>query len=116
MTTVLALRALGLGDALTGVPALRGLRRAFPGARLVLAAPAAVGGWLRHLGVVDDVHQSAGLSPLQWSAPPPQVAVNLHGRGPQSHRLLQAAGPGRLVAFAAPEAGHLAGPPWPSRT
>ena len=51
---VLALRALGLGDALTGVPALRGLRRAFPGHRLVLAAPAGVGGWLRDLGRVRD--------------------------------------------------------------
>ena len=35
---VLVLRALGLGDTLTGVPALRGLRRAFPGRRLLLAA------------------------------------------------------------------------------
>ena len=35
---VLVLRALGLGDALTGVPALRGLRRRFAGHPLVLAA------------------------------------------------------------------------------
>jgi ADP-heptose:LPS heptosyltransferase len=109
--TVLALRALGLGDALTGVPALRGLRRAFPGHRLVLAAPAGVGGWLRDLGVVDDVLPAAGLAPLRWTGPGPDVAVNLHGRGPQSHRVLQATRPGRLVAFGAPEAGH-DGPAW----
>jgi len=109
--TVLALRALGLGDALTGVPALRGLRRAFPDHRLVLAAPAGVGGWLRDLGVVDDVLPTAGLAPLRWAGPGGHVAVNLHGRGPQSHQLLQATRPDRLVAFAAPAAGH-DGPAW----
>ena len=113
MTTVLALRALGLGDALTGIPALRGLRRALPEARLVLAAPQQLAGWLHGLGVVDDVVDTTGLTPLRWSGRPPEVAVNLHGRGPQSHRLLQALGPGELVAFASPEAGHLVGPAWP---
>lgn len=108
-STLLALRALGLGDALTGVPALRGLRRAFPGHRLVLGAPDAVGGWLRDLGVVDDVLPTSGLSPLP--GPAPDVAVNLHGSGPQSHRLLLGLGPGRLVAFASPDAG-VEGPSW----
>jgi ADP-heptose:LPS heptosyltransferase len=113
MTTVLALRALGLGDALTGVPALRGLRRAFPSARLVLAGPRATGAWLVDLGVVDEVLPTTGLAPLPWRGRPPSVAVNLHGRGPQSHRLLQALSSGRLVAFAAAEVGHLDGPQWP---
>ncbi|GGC17268.1 glycosyltransferase family 9 protein [Cellulomonas carbonis] len=109
---VLALRALGLGDALTGVPALRGLRRAFPGHRLVLAAPAGVGGWLRDLGVVDDVVGSSGLDPVPWGdRDGPDVAVNLHGSGPESHRLLLDLRPGRLVAFASPEAG-VDGPAW----
>jgi ADP-heptose:LPS heptosyltransferase len=108
---VLALRALGLGDALTGVPALRGLRRAFPGHRLVLAAPAGVGGWLRDLGVVDAVLPASGLEPLRWGGGRADVAVNLHGRGPQSHRVLQATRPARLVGFAAPDAGH-DGPAW----
>ena len=111
MTTVLALRALGLGDALTGVPALRGLRRRWPDAELVLAASPEVGGWLRSLGVVDRVHPATGLDPLTWSEPSPDVAVNLHGRGPQSHRLLAALHPGDLVAFDCPEAG-VTGPRW----
>jgi ADP-heptose:LPS heptosyltransferase len=39
------------------------------------------------------------------------VAVNLHGRGPQSHRVLQATRPGELIAFGSAEAGH-EGPEW----
>src|SRR5581483_7691934 len=31
--------------------------------------------------------------------PPPEVAVNLHGRGPHSHRVLAALRPDRLLAF-----------------
>lgn len=116
---VLALRALGLGDALTGVPALRGLRRAHPGHRLVLAAPAGPGGWLRDLGVVDAVLPASGvraLEPLDTAlveevlGGPPDVAVNLHGRGPQSHRVLAATGPRRLVGFAC--TGFPGGPAW----
>ncbi|MGN6612160.1 MAG: hypothetical protein ACTHLJ_10330, partial [Angustibacter sp.] len=48
---VLALRAIGLGDALTGVPALRGLRRRFAPRPVLLAAPAALGRWMTDLGV-----------------------------------------------------------------
>jgi len=109
--SVLALRALGLGDALTGIPALRGLRRAFPDRRLVLAAPEALGSWLCRLGVVDAVLPTTGLQPLSATGEG-IVAVNLHGRGPQSHRLLRQLRPERLLAFACPEAGHSAGPDW----
>ena len=112
--TVLVLRALGLGDALTGVPALRGLRRAFPGSRLVLAAPEHLGAWLvRHALVDATVPADQGLLEVSGLGEPPDVAVDLHGRGPRSHRLLLGLSPGRLVGFACAEAGHVAGPPWP---
>jgi ADP-heptose:LPS heptosyltransferase len=112
--SVVVLRALGLGDTLTGVAPLRGLRRAFPGARLVLAAPGALGSWLCRLGVVDDVWPTRGLSPLHppEHGGPVDVAVNLHGRGPQSHAVLQGLRPARLVAFRCPDADHDAGPTW----
>jgi ADP-heptose:LPS heptosyltransferase len=106
---VLVLRALGLGDALTGVAALRGVRRAWPDRRLCLAGPGALGEWLRGLGVVDEVVPAQGLAALRWQGRD-HVAVNLHGRGPQSHAVLAATRPSRLVAFATPD--HPDGPQW----
>lgn len=108
---VLVLRALGLGDALTGIAALRGIRRAWPDRRTVLACRTELGDWLRGLGLVDAVLPARGLEPLD-GAPTGAVAVNLHGRGPQSHRLLQSLEPARLVAFRNAEADHPDGPAW----
>ncbi|QCU78077.1 glycosyltransferase family 9 protein [Citricoccus sp. SGAir0253] len=107
---VLVLRALGLGDALTAVAALRGLRRLVPDRRIVLAGPPGPAGLLAREGVVDDVLPLPGLVPLP-DVPAGLVAVNLHGRGPASHRLLAAARPERLIAFGSADAGH-AGPAW----
>jgi ADP-heptose:LPS heptosyltransferase len=109
---ILVLRALGVGDLATAVPALRGLRRASGGDELRLAAP----GWLAPLvdlvGAVDRLVPADGLAPLRWPPPQPRLAVNLHGRGPQSHHVLARANPDRLLAFACPAAGHHHGPAW----
>jgi ADP-heptose:LPS heptosyltransferase len=108
---VLVLRALGLGDLLTGVPALRGLRRAYPGHRVVLATPAELAPLALASGAVDEVLPARGLGPLSGYRVP-DIAVNLHGRGPESHRVLRELGPGRLVAFRCSGAGRDEGPDW----
>jgi ADP-heptose:LPS heptosyltransferase len=106
---VLVLRALGLGDLLTAVPALRSVREALPGHRVVLAAPPLLAPLARLIDAVDDVLPARGLAPIECDSP--DVAVNLHGRGPESHRLLQSLNPGTLVAFGCQLADH-DGLPW----
>ncbi len=114
---VLVLRALGLGDVLTALPARHGVRRAGPGARVVLATGAAAGDLVRRAGLVDEVLPAGeALAPLPWRGAG-HVAVNLHGSGPQSHRVLLATRPAALVAFAHPGVPAVAaggGPPAPA--
>lgn len=100
---VVMLRALGLGDFLVAVPALRAIARAYPGHRRVLVAPA----WLAPLigmlrGAVTDVshadfRDSVGSLPARASGA--AVAINLHGSGPESHRALLESAPGSLVSY-----------------
>ncbi|MGC4950291.1 glycosyltransferase family 9 protein [Streptomyces sp. DT224] len=114
---VLVLRALGLGDLLAAVPALRGVRRAFPEYETVLAAPGSLAAAVRATGTVD-VHFATPENGRQvpsldhWPGPPPAVAIDLHGNGPLSHDALAALGPGRTLSFARPEADHPAPPRW----
>src|SRR5206468_3540240 len=42
----------------------------------------------------------------------PRLAVNLHGRGPRSHRLLAGTRPDRMIGFACPAADFPDGPQW----
>lgn len=97
--TVLVLRALGLGDLLTGLPALRLVRAALPGHRVVLATPDCYAPIARLSGIVDATVHGHELEPLRDPPARPELAIDLHGNGPQSRALLGAAGPGRLVAF-----------------
>ncbi len=116
-SAVLVLRALGLGDALTAIPALRGIRRAWPERWILLAGDPSTGAWLRERELVDEVLPTSGLEPLAWPAPGVigaggHVAVNLHGRGPTSHRVLAVTAPAELIAFRQSAVGHLTGPAW----
>jgi ADP-heptose:LPS heptosyltransferase len=103
------LRPLGLGDLLTGVPALRAIRAAVPDHRLVLATTA----WLEPLAAlidaVDDVLPARELAPLDWAGPPPELAVDLHGKGPASHVVVADLHPERLLTFDSP---GYPGPRW----
>lgn len=95
---LLMLRALGLGDLLTAVPAIRAVARAFPGHHRVLAAPLYLAPLARLCGGVDEVIDAQPLEPLE-ALGEIDVAVNLHGRGPQSHRILLDLRPRKLIAF-----------------
>ena len=111
---LLVLRAIGLGDFLTGVPALRMLRTALPAHHLVLAAPGVLGPLVELCDAVDEHLPTAELAPPAWTGRPPDVAVDLHGNGPASKRLLQELRPGRLVAFGGPggDGRPVGGPAW----
>lgn len=95
---LVALRALKLGDFLTGIPALRGLARAFPEHHRTLVAPSVFSPFRTETGM-DELHDSFDLAPLDASLSRPDVAVDLHGRGPESQRLLLALAPRRLISF-----------------
>lgn len=104
---VLVLRALGLGDFLTAVPALRAIDRALAG-RMAVAMSPDFGPLLRWSGISASIHPA---TVLEAAMPPAELAINLHGSGPESHRALRTKSR-RLVAFACPEAGFADGPTW----
>ncbi|MFC4852024.1 glycosyltransferase family 9 protein [Actinophytocola glycyrrhizae] len=105
---MIVLRALGIGDLLVAVPALRGLHRT--GDRVVLATPE----WLSPLvdltGCVAAVVHTPGLGALRWRES--GVAVNLHGAGPESIADLLATRPTRLITHRHEAFPELPGPAW----
>jgi ADP-heptose:LPS heptosyltransferase len=107
--SAVVLRPLGLGDLLTGVPALRAIRAAVPEHRLVLATTAALEPLARLIDVVDEVLPARELEPLDWTGPPPELAVDLHGKGPASHVVVADLRPDRLLTFGSP---GYPGPTW----
>lgn len=107
--TLLALRALGLGDLLTAVPALRALARGYPDHRRVLAAPGALAPLVDLIGW--ELAPVGELEPLPQRLDDADVAANLHGRGPQSHGLLLAARPRSAIWFEHPDVPESAGAP-----
>jgi ADP-heptose:LPS heptosyltransferase len=99
-TGCVALRAAGIGDLLTAVPALRALGQVELARPLRVAAPA----WLADLvALVPGVAGLVGTTGLQpQGSDRPRIAVNLHGCGPASHEALISTGPRRLWAYRCP--------------
>ena len=95
--TLLVLRALKLGDLLVAVPALHALRRAFPGHRLVYAGPAWLADVLSLVGGFELLPANGLDAPLAVAPGTVDIAVNLHGRGPESTSLLEAVAAQRLI-------------------
>jgi ADP-heptose:LPS heptosyltransferase len=109
---LVVLRALGLGDLLTGVPAFRALAEQYPDHERMLAAPAELAPLVELIdGAIDRVVDTRELEPLPASLHAADIAVNLHGRGPESHRVLLDTGPRRLIAFAHPDVPETRGMP-----
>ncbi|HEX6116389.1 MAG TPA: glycosyltransferase family 9 protein [Solirubrobacterales bacterium] len=113
--TILVLQVRGLNAFLAAVPALRAIADAFPDCRRILVAP---GGLRALVGLIPwpgfspafDVVSHPALVPLPRSLERPNLAINLHGPGPQSNSVLRALEPRRLVAYEAPR--WQRGPEW----
>ncbi|WP_311212620.1 MULTISPECIES: glycosyltransferase family 9 protein [unclassified Arthrobacter] len=106
---LLALRALKLGDLLVAVPALRGLHRAFPEHRILYAAPAWIAEALELVGGIHHLPTPGLDDPLTVPRATVDIAVNLHGNGPESRRRIEELQANRVVAHASADAD---GPEW----
>jgi ADP-heptose:LPS heptosyltransferase len=122
VSDVLIIRAIGLGDFLTAVPAYGGLRQRFPQATITLAAPAVLEPLAGLTGAIDRLLPVNGLGELTVRSPsvqspsalspPPSLAVNLHGAGPESIRDLLATGAQQIITHRHPQFPLISGPEW----
>ena len=103
---LLVLRALQLGDLLVAVPALHALRRAYPNHRRLYAAPSWLGEAVELVGGFELLTAEGLNEPLALKPGSVDVAVNLHGRGPESQSRIEALLATRVIAH---EAGAGAG-------
>ena len=87
---LLVLRALKLGDLLVAVPALHALRRAYPQHRRLYAAQSWLEDAVALVGGFELLPTHGLDEPLSVGPRTVEVAVNLHGRGPESQSRIEA--------------------------
>jgi ADP-heptose:LPS heptosyltransferase len=106
---LLVLRALKLGDLLVAVPGLRGLRSGFPDHEMVLAAPQWLAPIIPLIGGINRHLPTAGLNdPIPFEGHV-NVAVNFHGKGPESRLRLEELVPDHRIGHRSP---GWPGPEW----
>ncbi|WP_344805514.1 glycosyltransferase family 9 protein [Microlunatus ginsengisoli] len=109
---IVVIRALGLGDLLTAVPALRALRRGFPESEITLAAPVQLAPLVPLIGAVDSIVDTPDLDAVRANGAAPDLVVNLHGSGPESIEAALRLAPAELLSHSHPSYPALSGPQW----
>lgn len=106
---LLVLRALKLGDLLVAVPALHALRRAYPQHQLLYAAQNWLGDAVALVGGFELLATHGLDEPLALRPGTVDIAVNLHGRGPESQLRVEELLPNTTISHGSE---RTVGPPW----
>lgn len=109
---LLVLRALKLGDLLVAVPALHALRRAYPRHRLLYAAQGWLGDAVALVGGFELLPTHGLDVPLALAPGTVDIAVNFHGRGPESQARVEALEPNVMISH---RSRRTPGPSWAQR-